>query len=238
MKKISISLAMLATIFLLAGCASSPESSGSGQSSLPPDFAQWQHMPLPGKKQTEYIGARTQGRDALSASSSGSASMLRQVVNIAPEQLGRLVFSWKVQALLPQADLGLRESEDAPVRVVLAFEGDRSKFSMRDSMLSELARTLTGEPMPYATLMYVWCNTREPESIIQSQRTDRIRKIVVESGPQNIMQWRDYERNIRADYLRVFGEPPGALVGVAIMTDSDNTRSSAKAWYGPLTLKP
>jgi hypothetical protein len=61
---------------------------------------------------------------------------------------------------------------------------------------------------------------------------------VVESGPQNIMQWRDYERDIRADYLRVFGEPPGALVGVAIMTDSDNTRSSAQAWYGPLTLKP
>ena len=33
-----------------------------------------------------------------------------------------------------------------------------------------------------------------------------------------------------------FGEAPGALQSVAIMTDSDNTRSRAQAWYGPLTL--
>ncbi len=235
MKTISI---FFTIALLLAGCAASTGPRISEPSDISPVFAHWQHLPLPGKKNTEYQATVSLGRDALSANSTSSASMMRQVVNIAPEQLGRVAFSWKVQALMPQADLGLRESEDAPVRVVLAFEGDRSRFSMRDSMLSELARTLTGEPMPYATLMYVWCNTREPESIIQSQRTDRIRKIVVESGPQNIMQWRDYERDIRADYLRVFGEPPGALVGVAIMTDSDNTRSSAQAWYGPLTLKP
>jgi hypothetical protein len=34
----------------------------------------------------------------------------------------------------------------------------------------------------------------------------------------------------------VFGEAPGALVGMAIMTDSDNTRSRAKAWYGPVKV--
>jgi hypothetical protein len=202
------------------------------------NFAQWQSMKLPGKKITSYQATQSDGRSAMAARSDGSASMFRKVVNIAPDQLGHLAFSWKVQALIPQADLGVRESEDAPVRVVLAFEGDRSRFSTRDSMLSELARTLTGEPMPYATLMYVWCNTRAPESIIQSQRTDRIRKIVVESGNNNLMQWRDYERDIRADYLRVFGEPPGALVGVAIMTDSDNTKSSARAWYGAIKLTP
>jgi hypothetical protein len=233
----------MVSCFLLVACSTvtptPPKSGASNPDTKGTDnFSQWQAMKLPGKKITEYLSSSSGGRDALAARSDGSASMFRRVVNIAPDQLGRLVFSWKVQDLIPQADLGVRESEDAPVRVVLAFEGDRSKFSMRDSMLSELARTLTGEPMPYATLMYVWCNTRPPESIIQSQRTDRIRKIVVESGAQNLMQWRDYERDIRADYLRVFGEAPGALVGVAIMTDSDNTKTSARAWYGPVKLTP
>jgi hypothetical protein len=116
------------------------------------------------------------------------------------------------------------------------FEGDRSKFSMKNAMLSELAQTMTGEPMPYATLMYVWCNTRAPGSVIINPRTDRIRKLVVESGKGRLNQWLDYQRDIAADFEQAFGEPPGALLGVGLMTDTDNTRSKAQAWYGPVTL--
>jgi hypothetical protein len=143
-----------------------------------------------------------------------------------------------VPDLIAQADLALREVEDSPVRVILAFEGDRSRFSTRDALTAELVRTLTGEEMPYATLMYVWCNQRDPGTIIRSARSDRIRKLVLESGPARLNRWLDYERDIRADYERAFGEAPGALVGIAIMTDSDNTRSRAKAWYGPITVIP
>jgi hypothetical protein len=96
--------------------------------------------------------------------------------------------------------------------------------------------TLTGEPMPYATLMYVWCNKREPGALIKGPRTDRVRKLVVQSGSKQLNQWLDYERDIRADFERAFGEAPGALVGIGIMTDSDNTRTTARAWYGPLRL--
>jgi hypothetical protein len=49
-------------------------------------------------------------------------------------------------------------------------------------------------------------------------------------------QWLSYERNIRADYEKAFGEPPGALIGIGLMTDSDNTQSNAQAWYGPIRL--
>jgi hypothetical protein len=73
--------------------------------------------------------------------------------------------------------------------------------------------------------------------VIVNPRTDRIRKLVVESGRGNLNQWLDYERDIRADYEKAFGEAPGALVGIGIMTDSDNTRSSAKAWYGPCNCR-
>jgi hypothetical protein len=105
-------------------------------------------------------------------------------------------------------------------------------------MLSELARALTGEEMPYATLMYVWANEAPEGTVIRSPRTDRIRKIVLESGPAHLNQWRDFERDIRADYQSVFGEAPGTLIGVGIMSDTDNTRSQARAWYGPISLLP
>jgi hypothetical protein len=134
--------------------------------------------------------------------------------------------------------MATRDGDDSPVRIILAFEGDRARLSARDAMMSELALTLTGEEMPYATLMYVWCNKREPGSVITSARTGRVRAIVMESGSSKLDQWLDYERNIRADYERAFGEAPGALIGIAVMTDSDNTRSTARAWYGPVSLGP
>ena len=170
------------------------------------------------------------------AQAESSASMLRQLHHVLPSELRQLSFSWQVPAQIPNADMALPEADDSPVRVVLVFEGDRSKFSMKNAMLSELTHSLTGEPMPYATLMYVWCNTRAPGSVIINPRTDRIRKLVVESGESRLNQWLDYKRDIAADFEQAFGEPPGALLGIGIMTDTDNTRSSAHAWYGPVTL--
>lgn len=227
----------LSATLLLTACSAllSPQASvGPGAQPITSGFEQWQHWQLPGKQATDYVLAQEDGRDAVAVRADASASMLRRRVRIEPQDLGMLNFSWKVPELMAQADLAQRDTADSPVRIVLAFEGDRSRFSFKDSMLSELAHALTGEPMPYATLMYVWCNTRPPDSVIVNPRTSRIRKLVVESGRGNLNQWLNYERDVRADFTRVFGEPPGALVGIAIMTDSDNTRTMARAWYGPV----
>lgn len=210
-----------------------------GFASVAPDApapVRWQHYPLPGKQTTTYRYQWIDGRHAMQATAKMSASMLRQSIRVAPDQLGVLRFSWKVPQLIAGADLALRETHDSPVRLALAFDGDRSRFSMKNSMLSELALALTGEPLPYATLMYVWCNACPQEQVLSSPRTDRIREIPLESGPTYLGQWREYQRDIRADYEKAFGEPPGALVGVGFMTDTDNTRETAMAWYGAVSL--
>jgi hypothetical protein len=198
----------------------------------------WQHMPLPGKRPTQFVPVRIDGRDAMAVTAASSASMLRKPMRVEPSDLQQLRFSWKVPALIPGADMALRDADDAPVRVVLAFEGDRSRFSSKNAMLSEMARLLTGEEMPYATLMYVWCGERPAGSVIVNPRTDRIRKLVVESGAPHLGRWRDYTRDVRADFVHAFGEEPGALVAVGIMTDSDNTGTRTQAWYGPLQWRP
>ena len=58
-------------------------------------------------------------------------------------------------------------------------------------------------------LMYVWDNRAMPRPSLHSRRTDRIRKIVLESGAAHVGQWRNYERDVLADYRRAFGEEPG-----------------------------
>ena len=202
----------------------------------PQDKAQWEAVTLPGKLRTAFRLEKHDHRDALSAHAQASASMLRQRLNVPAGQLGRLQFAWQIDNLMADADMGERDSEDAPVRLILAFEGDRGRFSAKNAMLSDLTEALTGEPLPYATLMYVWCNRRPVDTVIVNPRTDRVRKLVVETGPAHIRQWRQYERDVRADFERAFGEAPGALVGMAIMTDSDNTRGHVRAWYGDIRL--
>jgi len=45
-----------------------------------------------------------------------------------------------------------------------------------------------------------------------------------------------HQRNLVADYERAFGEKPGPLMAIGKMTDADNTRASAEAWYGAIEL--
>lgn len=201
------------------------------------DKSQWQAMRLPGKLLTAYRVAPQGPRNALLAEAASSASMLKQALHIPSSQLGALQFDWQVDQLIADADMRRRDTEDSPVRLILVFEGDRQRFSPQNQLLSELTLSLTGEPLPYATLMYVWCNDCPIESVIVNPRTDRIRKMVVESGAGKVGQWLRYRRDIRADFEKAFGEPPGDLLGMAIMTDTDNTRSTTRAWYGPIRLE-
>ena len=241
LKLSSKAIAAAVVAILLGACSHVTKNAVSDESPIQADaekseqndfFAGWRHYPLPGKTATLYNLDRLDGRAALMAKAGTSASMMRSDVNIAATQLDEVNFSWQVPQLIENADLAERDADDSPVRVVLVFEGDKKKFSAKNAMLSELAQVMTGEPLPYATLMYVWCNKRPAGSVVLNPRTDRIRSIVVESGKKNLRQWRDYKRKIRNDYEQAFGEAPGKLLSVAIMTDSDNTKTQVSAAYG------
>lgn len=194
----------------------------------------WSHFLFPGKVATSYRYVNDEGRDAMMAQSIASSSMLRRVLHLSPDVLGVVHFSWKVHELIKYCGLAEPADDDSPARVILTFAGDRTTFSAKNAILSELTTLLLGEPLPYATLAYLWSAQLPLGSIVFSPRTDRVRSIVVESGRQRLGQWQDYERKIHADYVKAFGEAPGALLRIAIMTDNDNTCSQTRAWYGPL----
>lgn len=228
---------------LLWGCAQVPdvpqEPSQVRPAPVRPLQAQgpdWRGVPFPGKRSTHYRPLQHDGRTALHARADTSASMWRRPLKVDAHQLGRVRFSWNVPRLIEHADLSDRDAEDTPVRIVLAFEGDHDRLSLRNRMMFDLAETLTGERPPYATLMYVWDTRAAVGSVIPAARTDRVRTLVVESGSQRLQRWLSYERDVVADYRRMFGEEPGPLVGVAFMTDSDNTGSQIDAYYGDIEL--
>lgn len=191
---------------------------------------------LPGKRATRYIAERQDGQIVVRADARASASMLRRPLRLDTSTLARIEFSWRIEELIADADLSVPERSDSPVRILFAFDGDRSRLSLRNRAVFDLAETLTGEPPPYATLMYVWDNRAAPESLFHGHRTDRVRKIVVESGAARCGQWLHYRRDLAADFRRAFGEEPGRLIGIALMTDTDNTGAHASGRYGEVRL--
>lgn len=232
-------VALLLPALLLAGCATAPPPAAtaiaaSGHEAGPAE--RWREVRLPGKKPTHYAWTAKQGRSALQATADGSASMWRHDLRLDPAELGRVEFSWWVDALVKRATVSDVERSDAPARVVFAFDGDHARLSPKNRLMFELAETLSGERPPYATLVYAWDATAPVDSVVVSGRSDRLRKIVVESGTARLGGWLSYRRDLAADFRRAFGEEPGALIGVAVMTDADNTRSRAQAWYGPIHL--
>ena len=193
-------------------------------------------MALPGKAMTRYEWAEKDGRRAVMASSERSASMWRKRLKPGTQRAGAVRFSWWVQDLVPDAELSDADRSDAPARVMFGFAGDVGTLPLRDRMMFDLVEALTGEQPPYATLGYVWDATLPIGSVVRNPRSDRIRSIVVDSGAAQLRRWRDHQRDLVADFKLAFGEEPGALTSIALMTDSDNTRSQARAWYGPVEL--
>lgn len=213
---------------LLAGCASAPP--------VPSELTDWHAVALPGKSSTLYTPAFKDGRAAIAARSERSASMWRRKLSVDPESLGEVSFSWWVPDLPPQASVADAGREDAAARLMFGFAGDLAALPARTRMMFDLAEALTGERPPYATLMYVWDNLAPVGTVIVNPRSDRVRKIVIDSGAGSLGHWRDHRRDLRADFLRAFGEEPGRLVSMALMTDSDNTASQARAWYGAVSM--
>ena len=230
MKRYGRWIATMASLLLVA-CAQAPVSPPQA-----PLTGDWQAVPLPGKEATRYQWEQKDGRTAIAAVSDGSASMFRRSVSRSAESLGTVSFSWWVQEKPQLASVADVDREDAAARLLFGFQGDVAKLPLRTRVMFELAEALTGEKPPYATLMYVWDASAPVGSVIINPRSDRIRKIVVDSGPGEMRRWREHRRDLAADFRLAFGEEPGALNSIAVMTDSDNTRSGARSWYGPIEL--
>ena len=82
---------------------------------------------------------------------------------------------------------------------------------------------------------YVWAGRLPKEESFPNPYTRNAMMVVVESGADKAGTWVTEQRDILADYRRLFGGEPRKLGAIAIMTDTDNTGGSATAWYGDIT---
>ncbi len=237
-------------LLLIAGCASVPVErpqetlalpyvksfSGSPPGdNLPGGWRLWTLSRF--KKPTQYQLVNDTGRIVVKASAHSSASGLVHPLSLDPRVYPLLQWRWKTTALIAAADNTRKHTEDSPVRVVVSFDGDIGRLPLDERMFFDNIRLMTGQALPYAMLMYIWENRAPKDSVIPNRHTSRIRMIVAESGRDRVGRWQEVTRNVYEDYKRVFGEEPGRITAIGIMTDTDNTGENVHAYYGDILFR-
>ncbi len=234
---------------LLSGCATTEPAGDATQKYVSAFSSAVAGGPLPTGWRTRQLSrfkvdtvyrlvTDSSGVTVVEARAEQSASGLIKVLDIDPVAMPWIHWRWHVPQPIHGADNHRRDLEDSPVRVIVTFDGDVRKLDFEERAMADRVKALTGQPMPYATLMYIWENKAKPHAVIESPHTSRIKMIVAESGSTRSGEWVEYERNIARDFERAFGEKPGRIRSLGIMTDTDNTGESSTAYYGDIHFAP
>jgi hypothetical protein len=187
-------------------------------------------------KHTSYEVVRDGGVTIMKAVSEAAASGLIKAVVIDPKEFPIVRWRWKVDNLLKSSDVTRKEGDDYPARLYITFEYNPDMVSFGKKLKFKAGQALFGD-IPIAALNYIWETKTPVGTIVENAYTDFAKMIVVESGTQNVGMWIDEERNIYEDYKKAFGEEPPMINGVAIMSDTDNTREQATAYYGDIIFQ-
>jgi hypothetical protein len=188
------------------------------------------------RKPTRYALVDNSGTTVVEAIAEASASGLVHFLDIDPYQRPVLTWRWKIAQPVEGADSTKRGAEDAPVRLLISFSGDRDSLPFSDRLFFNQVKALSGLDVPYATLEYVWGSGAPKDTIVINSYTPRIRLLLVQSGPEPLNEWVSETRDVVDDFRRAFGEEPGRVTAIAIFTDADATRGRAQGYYGDIAF--
>jgi hypothetical protein len=217
-----------------------------GDASAAKPLAPWRVVGLPqqdpeAKPFTKFSVETVQGKRALKIDADRSYGNLFHPLPAASSNR-TLTWSWRVEKLNDQADLTERRGDDTTIKVCALFDLPLDKAPFIERQVMRSARGKTTDPVPGATLCYVWDNALPVGKVLDSPFTHQLRYVVVRSGPAGVGEWHSEKRDLAADFKRVFADespdtvPP--LMGIAIGADADNTKQHTVAHAADIALVP
>jgi hypothetical protein len=147
-----------------------------------------------------------------------SSFALYRDVTVNLNELPTLSWSWKVLKLPTGGDVRHVTTDDEAAQIYVIFP--RWPYPKVSSEV----------------LGYIW-DSRAPVGLtLHSPRADNVRLIVLQSGQEKLGRWVKESRNVADDYRALFGKEPPVVGRVAVMVDSNDTRSEAEAWFQDLVF--
>ena len=205
-----------------------------------PVAAPWRVVGLPAQRKpfTRFDIVALDGQAALRVRADRSYGNLVQNWSWPARQLS---WRWRLDQPLQRSDLRTRDGDDVALKVCVLFDLPTEGLPFSERVQLSLARSLSREPLPAATLCYVWDRLLPVGTLLPNAFTRRVRQIVVATGDTPLAQWQSQQRDLQQDFKLVFGAesavvPP--VVGFLVGADADNTADSSLGYVGDLSVLP
>lgn len=195
----------------------------------------WRVLVVPsGPIPTHWSMERDGENCSLQATANASVMALYRFVHGDTAKYPILTWRWRVWNTLPTADIRRFLANDAPARILVAFDapaswGEQGKSRVRAAVDSGIFPPARG-------IVYTWANREPRGAIVDWPSNEDAKQIVVESGNLNLGRWRTERVNVRNDYERLFGEPAPEVLYVGLLTDTEQTFGQAVAYYDDIAL--
>lgn len=199
------------------------------------------HIPL-----TRFEVAAVQGERAVKVSTQASYGTL--VHDLPHTPAGRLQWRWRLDQGLAggqrEPDIQTKAGDDAALKVCVMFDHPLARVPFVERTKLRIARSLSGEDLPAATLCYVWDSVHPAGLRGANPYTARVRYITLQGQGASLAQWQTESRDVAADFAQMFADelPQGSdrprVLAVLIGADSDNTGSRSVGWVSGLDWKP
>jgi Protein of unknown function (DUF3047) len=152
-----------------------------------------------------------------------------------------LVWRWRVERFAEGADLSRKSGDDTALKVCVMFDLPLERVPFMERQTLRIARAATAEPLPAATLCYVWDPQLPAQTVLPNAYTRRLRWFVLQGQGAVNGRWQTERRDLRADFMRAFGDetnelPP--LQAVLVGADTDNAGGHSVAHVAGLELLP
>ncbi len=202
----------------------------------------WREVGLPQQTlpRTRFRVVDLDGTRALRIESAGSYGNL---VHDLPQPVGAvpvLSWRWRLDRAIEGAALQHKGGDDAAVKVCVLMDAPLERLPFVERQQLRLARLLSGEPLPAATLCYVWDRSLSAGSVLPNAYTRRVRWLVLQGRESPAGTWREERRDLRADVLRAFGDEFDSLPPISALlvgADADNTGGNGLAHVARLALQ-
>lgn len=186
----------------------------------------WEPLRFPSvQAATEYSLVAQDGRVVLQSTSERSASALITRVTVDPGRQPYLHWSWKTREDCFSGSWRRPESDDFPLRLFVIFERSRGFFSF-------FKRFRSG--FPGDAILYVAAATAHQEPERSSHVSGRIKVVPLDGPGRAGREWGQHVRDVRADYVELFGHESTKVAAIAVMTDTDNSRTACVSYFGDI----
>lgn len=192
----------------------------------PVSFADWQEQRL------QLFGSNTYTfGETLQMTSAGSVSIAWGRVPQADWDAGRASWTWTVNQSVPATDLSVKGGDDRNLAVYFLFVPE----AVAPELASAGIRALLGRS-DVRVLQYAFGGNNPVGAVLPSPYGTPGTGVTIplrQAGTGSFTETVD----LRADYARAFGGEPGALIGLAVSGDSDDTKSQIAAAVGGMRVE-